>query len=138
MATDSGISGRTIFSVVESSAHPNFSALYRRLGLKEVRLASARKTIAQLKKQSPDFLVAEFFYGYGNNYAGVNVCNLDVMLSTLQKYARQAKVIVLVEKPELQYVDRLKALFPVHGVLVQPVQEQQMAECLQALAGQQG
>ena len=122
---------RTLFSVVESSTHPNFTALYRRIGIEEVRLASMRKTLAQLKKQQPDFLVAEFFYGYGNNYAGVNISNLDTLLSTLQKYSRSTRVIVLVDKTERQYVDKLNALFPLHAVLVNPVNAAQLESCLQ-------
>lgn len=121
---------RTLFSVIESSTHPNFMALYRRLGIEEVRLASMRKTLAQLKKQQPDFLVAEFFYGYGNNYAGVNISNLDTLLSTLQKYSRDTRVIVLVDKSERQHVDKLNALFPLHAVLVQPVSAAQLESCL--------
>ncbi len=121
---------RSLFSVIESSGHPNFSALYRRLQLDELKLASTRKTISQLKKQQPDFVVAEFFYGYGNNYAGVNVSNLDVFLSTLQKYSRHTRVIVLVDKAERQYVDKLNQLFPLHAVLTLPVQEAQMEALL--------
>ena len=76
-----------IFSIIESPIHPNFSNLYQSLNFEDIRLGSMRKAIAQLKKQKPDFVVAEFFYGYGNNYAGVNLSNLDVFLCSLQKYA---------------------------------------------------
>jgi hypothetical protein len=120
----------SLFSVIESSGHPNFSQLYRRLGLDELKLESTRKTIARLKQQQPDFLVAEFFYGYGNNYAGVNISNLDVLLSTLQKYSRGTRVIVLVDRSERQYVDKLNELFPLHAVLIVPVQEAQMEAVL--------
>lgn len=91
-----------------------------------------RKTLAQLKNQQPDFLVAEFFYGYGNNYAGVNISNLDTLLSTLQKYSRSTRVIVLVDRNEQQYVDQLEALFPLHAVLVYPVAEAQLEACLRS------
>ncbi|MCO6412770.1 MAG: hypothetical protein J5I92_08505 [Thiogranum sp.] len=126
------MSRRSLFSVIESSGHPNFSGLYRRLQIDETKLTSTRKTISQLKQQQPDFLVAEFFYGYGNNYAGVNISNLDVLLSTLQKYSRHTRVIVLVDKSERQYVDKLNDLFPLHAVLTLPVPEAQM----QALLGE--
>ena len=53
----------TLFSVIESPAHPNFTALYQRLKVNEVKFNSMRKVIAQLKKQQPDFIVAEFSYG---------------------------------------------------------------------------
>jgi hypothetical protein len=124
------MSDTTLFSVIESSAHPNFAALYRRLNLHEVRLNSIRKAIAQLKKQAPDFVVAEFFYGYGNNYAGVNISNLDVLLSSLQKYAPRARVIVMVDKSEFRYVEALNQLFPLHAVLTFPVPQERMETLL--------
>jgi hypothetical protein len=36
----------------------------------------------------------------------------------------------MVDKGELQYVDKLSALFPIHAVLQHPVKEQDMARCL--------
>ena len=83
-----------------------------------------RKAISALKSDTPDYVVAEFFYGYGNNYAGVNVSNLDVFLYSLQKYAPDARVIVLVDRRERQFVEKLSALFSLHAVLRQPVREQ--------------
>jgi hypothetical protein len=114
----------TLFSVIESPAHPNFTALYRRLKVNEVKFNSMRKVIARLKTQRPDFIVAEFSYGYSNNYAGVNISNLDVLLASLRKYAPHARVIVMVDKAERQYVGKLAARFPLHAVLQYPVQEQ--------------
>lgn len=121
---------RVVFSVTESPTHPDFSALYERLGLEHVRLTSTRKAIARLKERTPDYVVAEFFYGYGNNYAGVNISNLDVLLFSLQKYAPRARVIVLVDKSERQYVDKLGAILPLHAVFVLPVQPEQLAASL--------
>ena len=89
-----------------------------------------RKALVQLKKQPPDYIVAEFFYGYGNNYAGVNISNLDVLLSSLQKYAPAARVIVLVDKAERKYVDKLNDLFPLHAVVQYPVSPQKLGEVL--------
>ena len=123
---------RVLFSIVESPMHPDFSRLYRRLGLRELRFASMRKAIGGLKTEQPDFVVAEFFYGYGNNYAGVNVSNLDVFLYSLQKAAPDARTIVLVDRSELQYVDRLTAILPVHAVLPQPVREEDIEPLLTA------
>ena len=119
-----------LFSIIESPAHRDFSALYRRLGIEEHKLTSMRKAIGALKKSVPDFVVAEFVYGYGNNYAGVNVCNLDVFLYSLQKYSRETRIIVIVERRELQYVDKLAALFPLHAVLPLPVSEKDLEQAL--------
>jgi hypothetical protein len=121
-----------LFSVIESPAHPNFTQLYKRLKIRESKFNSMRKTIAQLKKQRPDFIVAEFSYGYSSNYAGVNISNLDVLLASLRKYAPQARVIVMVDKSEQQYVGKLAELFPLHAVLRLPVREQEMEAVLTA------
>ena len=120
----------TLLSIIESSMHPNFGALYQRLGIEEKQVNSIRKAISLLKKQQPDFIVCEFFYGYGNNYAGVNISNLDVLLSTLQKYSPNSKVIVIVEKSERQYVDKLNELLPLHAVFVYPAKPGDMEAAL--------
>lgn len=124
------MSNKTLYSLVESPAHPKFSELYQRLGFSEIRLGSTRKAMSELKKNPPDVVVAEFFYGYGNNYAGINISNLDVFLHALRRYAPEANVIVLVEKPERQHLDKLMALFEIHGVLIYPVSEKQMEALL--------
>lgn len=124
------MSSRVLFSIIESPAHRDFSRLYGRLGITEVKLGSMRKAISALKQQTPDYVVAEFIYGYGNNYAGVNVSNLDVFLYSLQKYSANARIIVLVERREMQYVDKLAALFPLHAVLPLPVVEQDLENVL--------
>lgn len=106
--------------------HPDFSSLYHHANILEVKLRSMRKAINELKKRQPDYVVAEFFYGYGNNYAGVNISNLDVFLYSLQRYAPHAQVIVMVDKSERQYVDKLNDIFPLRAVLQHPVSKAQM------------
>lgn len=122
---------RKLFSIIESPVHPDFSALYRRMNLEETRLNSMRKAISELKGTRPDFIVAEFIYGYSNNYAGVNISNLDVLLFSLQKYSPQTCVIVLVDKSEYQFVHKLNEIFPLYSVLQFPVQESQLEAVLQ-------
>ncbi|MDZ7805231.1 hypothetical protein [Thiohalophilus sp.] len=128
------MSRNVVYSIVESAGHPDFSGLYQERGWEEIRLSSMRKAISQLRKQPPDVVAAEFFYGYGNNYAGINISNLDVFLHSLLKYAPRARVIVMVEKAERPYVDRLAELFELAAILVQPVSEAQMRETLDKLA----
>ncbi|MDR9435630.1 MAG: hypothetical protein RI563_02040 [Thiohalophilus sp.] len=123
-----------VYSIVESPGHPDFSRFYHERGWEEVRLDSMRKAISQLRKQPPDLVVAEFFYGYGNNYAGINISNLDVFLHSLLKYAPQARVIVMVEKAERPYVDKLAELFELASILIQPVNEAKMQDALDKLA----
>jgi len=133
-----------LFSIIESLGHPNLTDLYRRLGIEEVRLPSQRKAVQALKRSAPDLVVAEFFYGFGNNYAGANLGNLDVFLASLQKYAPEARVIVLVEKAQRQYVDKLAQRFPLYAVIEQPVRPADIAPLLggsdpsEEAAGDQG
>jgi AmiR/NasT family two-component response regulator len=122
---------QTLFSLIESPIHPNFSGLYQQLGIAEQRFTAARKLHKALQQQAPDFLVGEFIYGFGNNYAGANVCNLDVTLRALQRFSPHTKVLVFVHPNEAQYVDKLLELFPIHAVLKYPVTEQAMREALQ-------
>jgi len=121
---------QVLYSIIESPTHPHMSDLYRQLEIKEIQLTSMRKAISELKRTRPDFVVAEFFYGYGNNYAGVNVSNLDVFLYSLEKYAPSAKVIVIVDKAERKYLDRLPEALRPDIVLVQPVNRKMLQEFL--------
>lgn len=121
---------KTLFSIIESSGHPNASELYESLGIKETKITSMRKAIAALKKQQPDYIVAEFFYGYGNNYAGVNISNLDVLLYSLQKYSEHTRVIVLVDKSEFKYVDKLNKIIKLHDILKFPINKEQLQKSL--------
>jgi len=113
----------TILSIIESPTHPKLSGLYKQLGIREVKVNSTRNAIKALKSHKPDFIVAEFFYGYGNNYAGVNVSNLDVLLSSLPKYSPNTKTIVFVMKDEVQYIEKLNDLYPIHGAFLHDTPE---------------
>ncbi|MFP4280646.1 MAG: hypothetical protein ACLFQI_11700 [Halochromatium sp.] len=122
----------TLFSIIESPGHPRLEALYQRMGITQIKLPSQRKALQALKHSAPDWVMAEFFYGFGNNYAGANVCNLDVLLASLRKQAPEARVIVLVSKEQAQYVPLLAERFPLHAVLTLPVTETDVEAVLAA------
>lgn len=122
---------KTLFSLIESPFHPNFSALYQTLDIAEESFGTARQLHKALQKQPPDIFVGDFIYGYANNYAGTNLSNLDVTLSTLQRFAPDAKVIVFVHPREEIYAAKLAELFPIHAVLKYPVSAQEMQAALQ-------
>lgn len=119
-----------IYSIIEAPTHPDFSTLYASLGLKQLVLNSQRKAITQLKKTPPQWVVAEFFYGYGNNYAGINISNLDVFLHSLRKYAPEAKVVIISSKTDFPHTAKLAELFDIHKVLCHPVSESEMTEAI--------
>ncbi|HEY0633784.1 MAG TPA: hypothetical protein VGE00_00265 [Gammaproteobacteria bacterium] len=127
-----------LFSVVDSPRHPNLSTLYHRLGIAEVRLDSQRKAIAQLKQQQPDLIVADFVYAYSTYYQATNISNLDVLLNSLVKYGCRSKVIVLVDKNELQHVEKLNAIYPLHGIVQLPVNEAELEALLRSAMATDG
>ncbi|MGB0712633.1 MAG: hypothetical protein ACPGUC_03635 [Gammaproteobacteria bacterium] len=119
-----------ILSIVESPAHPRLESRFKTLGHELEIVNSQRKAIATIKKQPPNVVFAEFFYGWGNNYAGVNISNLDVFLYSLQRYAPEARVVVMVDKGEREYVDKLNDIVPLAAVLVNPVTPEQAERTL--------
>jgi len=125
---------KTLFSLIESPFHTDFSALYQKLGIVAERFDTARNLHRALQKQPPDFFVGEFIYGYGNNYAGANVSNLDVTLKSLQFFAPQAKMIVFMHPREEPHIGKLLELFPIHAVFIYPVTEQAMRSALNSPA----
>ena len=120
----------SLLSIIESPTHPRLSSLYQRLRISEHKVNSVRNALRRLKREAPDFIVAEFFYGYGNNYAGVHISNLDVLLYSLPKYAPRAKVILFVTQAEQQHVGQLSNIYPLHGVLQHPVQQSELEALL--------
>jgi hypothetical protein len=121
---------KTLFSLVESPFHPNFAVLFRRLGIQETSFSTARNLHKALQKQTPDYFVGDFIYGWANNYAGTNLSNLDVALVTLQRFVPNAKVIIFAQASDEPHVQKLTELFPVHATLKYPVSEQAMQAAL--------
>ena len=110
---------------------PDFSALYQRKGLTELRVNSIRKATTLVKKQQADFIVVEFFYAYSTNYSGIYKSNIEGLLVSLIKYSPHTKVIVLAKKKEMQFINVLDAVdHPVHGILQLPTSLAQMKSLL--------
>lgn len=119
-----------------SSTYLDFPGLYTNLGLRISRFETTRKLNKAITKNPPDLLIAEFLYGYGNNYAGINVSNLDVSLHSLRRYAPKARIIVLCYPHEAQYVKELQALFPLDLSLKHPVNEDDLSAGLKLILAQ--
>jgi hypothetical protein len=121
-----------IISIVESAIHPNYSELYASKGLSEIKVNSVRKAINLIKKQSPRFIVAEFFYAYSTNYSGVHKSNLDVLLVSLRKYSPDTRIIVLSDKEDARFINVLDALdYPLHAVLIHPTTRADMQKLIE-------
>ena len=109
----------------------HFSDLFQELGIVAQRFDSARNLHRALQKQPPDFFVGEFIYGWGNDYAGATISNLDVTLRALQCVAPEAKMIVVMQPREEVHIGKLLELFHIHAVFNLPVSQEQLRATLQ-------
>ncbi len=121
---------KTLFSLIQSPFPPDFPDLYQELGIVAERFDSARNLHRALQKKTPDFFVGEFVYGWGNDYAGATVSNLDVTLRTLQAVAPQAMIIVVMQPGEVAHIGKLLELFAIDAVLKYPVIAKEMRALL--------
>jgi hypothetical protein len=124
---------KTLFSIIESPLHPRLSGLYQRLGYEEVQLTSTRKAVGALKKQVPDLVVADFVYGYSNNYSGIHISNLDVFLMSMQKFAPATPVVILAAADELEHAEKMRNICDIAAILPFNVSETRLQAVLSAL-----
>jgi DNA-binding NarL/FixJ family response regulator len=117
---------KTVFSIIDSPRHPNLASLFARLGLAEVLLTSTRKAVSQLKKQRPDLVIADFVYGYSNNYDGIHISNLDVFLMAMQKFAPGTRVVILAADDELEHAQKMREICPIAAILPFTVDEAEL------------
>jgi DNA-binding NarL/FixJ family response regulator len=119
-----------LYDIIESPAHPDLSGLCDALGYRRLVFSTQRKAISSLKREPPDLLVADFFYGYGNNYAGANVSNLDVLLHSLRRFAPDARIVVLADSGQIRHVPKLAELFRLHAVVGLPARPSELEAAL--------
>jgi len=119
-----------LYDIIESPVHPDLSALTGSLGFERLTFNAQRKAISVLKRRPPDIVVADFFYGYGNNYAGANVSNLDVLLRSLQRFAPAARIVVLADRHEIEHVPKLAELFELHAIVALPADRARLEAAL--------
>jgi len=119
-----------LYSYIESPTHPLLQPVYAKLGIEHQSIKSLRKVMQQLKKVPPDILIAEFFYGYSNNYAGANISNLDVLLRNMQQKTPAVKLVIIAAKQEAMYVEKLVPLFPIAALVTHPVTPNNLGSAL--------
>ena len=119
-----------LYSIIDTPNHPDFSALYRRLGYEERRITSQRKAIGELKKHPPALVVGEFLNAFHTYYQATNISNLDVFLQSLIKYAPTARVLVIVDKREQALAESLKKIHSRLVLLPRPLDEARMEAAL--------
>ena len=119
-----------LYTYIESPTHPQLSDVFPKLAIKAIRLSSLRKLMKQLKKEMPDIVLVEFFYGYSNNYAGANISNLDVLLRNMQQKYPNVKLLIISSKNEAKYVEKLVDIFPISALVTHPVTPENLGQAL--------
>lgn len=106
-----------LLAIVELGGYPNFTGLYQRLGFAVEFANSQRRAMAQLKKDLPDVIVAE--YNFQSDFRD-RTSNLESLMARLQKHP-QTKVIVFYQSDQADKFERLRSRFPVFAALTFPV-----------------
>ena len=122
-----------LYSYIESPTHPALGTVFPKLNIDARRVNSLRKLMKQLKKQTPDIVLVEFFYGYSNNYAGANISNLDVLLRNMQQKYPDVKLVVISSKNEAQYVEKLVEIFPISALITHPITPNNLSSTLSSI-----
>lgn len=121
---------KTLLAVIEIGGYPDFSALYRQAGYTVQILHSMRQTLAAVKKQIPDVVVAEF------NRQGAKhdrISNLDSLLAALQLQNKHSHTIVFYPEDFSALVEELRSRFPRIYPFSYPVNTKRLAACLENL-----
>lgn len=98
-----------------------------------MELTSTRKAVSALKKQTPDLVLADFVYGYSNNYSGIHISNLDVFLMSMQKFAPGTPVVILAASDELEHAQKMRDICEIVAILPFNVSEANLEATLAAL-----
>lgn len=131
MPTDSSTQPPRLLAIIELGGYPNFTALYRRLGIEAELVSSQRKAQAALKRRIPDIIVAE--YNFQSDFRD-RTSNLETLMARLQRHPR-VRVIAIYQPDHRHKLDQLLARFPLFATLALPVSEADMELSLrQALA----
>lgn len=123
-----------LFDIVESPVHPDLAPACRALGYRREAFTQQRKAMQRLKHATPAVIAADFFFGYGNNYAGANVSNLDVLLRSVARFAPTARILVFAAAAERRHIPRLEELFRLDAVVTAPVDGIDLVDVLRGLA----
>lgn len=116
----------SVVSIVKLGGYPDFSPLFASLGYEHEILSSGRKAIAYLKKNPPQWVIAEF---YVQSDFRDRTGNLESVMALLQGM-HDTRVLVLYESQDRDKLELLHQRFPIFESLPLPVNEERMREYL--------
>lgn len=109
---------RTLLHVRELGGYPDFSGLYRELGLRLISAQGMRKGLAVLKKEVPDLIIAEF--NYAPTY-GSRISTVEALLAGLQRCKQPHRALLFCESPHLKHLPMLEAQYGPLQTLSYPI-----------------
>lgn len=117
---------KRLLCIIELGGYPDFKPLYRKAGYDVESVASVRKALALLKKNSPDVIVAEF--NFQSDFRD-RTSSLESLLAVVQR-SPGTKVIVFYEKDHAHQLTRLTGNFPIHEALPFPIDTARLEQSL--------
>ena len=116
--------------MIEFGGYPNFTPLYERLGYQVTLVNSVRKALSQMKKLTPDVVVAEF--NFQSDFRDRS-SSLETLMAPLGRLP-DTKLIVFYEKDnEEKFEQRFRSLFDVHAALPYPIDEAALETALSSI-----
>ncbi|MDT8388807.1 MAG: hypothetical protein RQ736_14995 [Thiogranum sp.] len=119
-----------LLAVIEIGGYPNFRPLYERAGFRVVVESRMRKAMSIIKKEKPAVIVAEF--NFQSDFRD-RTSSLESMMSVVERLP-DTRVIVFYEREYAHQFERLLAVHSFYRVFTFPVPEQELLECVTALA----
>lgn len=123
---NSAESKKTLLSIIELGAYPNFTPLYQQAGYEVVIERSVRKALSQLRKLKPEVVVAEF--NFQSDFRD-RTSSLESLLAVVQTLPRM-RVIVFYDVEQAHQLERLRARFPLEVVLTYPIDPEKLSAAL--------
>lgn len=116
----------TLLTVVEFLAHNRLKTVYASAGFHVHSEFAIRKAIAWLRKNKPDWVVADFYYQPDFRD---RVSNLESLLATLQSMP-QVKTLVLYDPVHQTALDKVLQRFRIDHALPIPIQDAALLDVL--------
>ena len=107
----------TLLCIIELGGYPNFVPLYEQNGYQVITERSVRKAMGQLKKITPEVIVAEF--NFQSDFRD-RTSSLESLLAVVQKIPA-TKVVVFYEREQAHQLEKLRARFPLFETLAYPI-----------------
>ena len=117
---------KSILIIMERGGYPNFSTIFNKAGYQVTIESTMRKALSQLKKNTPNIVIAEF--NFQTDFRDRS-SSLESLMATLQRFP-SVKVIVFYEKEYVTHFNRLRERYDFQCALDFPISEKNLEDCI--------